>query len=109
EISSRSGVAPNEPVQKQSISPIPETVITPDSTPINSSDTKQEISSFDTKQETSSRSDVAQNEPVQKQSISPISETVKTPDSPQIESSDAKQEISSFSDVSPSEPVQKQS
>ncbi|WP_204105553.1 MULTISPECIES: hypothetical protein, partial [Spirulina sp. CCY15215] len=38
EISSSSGIAPNEPVQKQSISPIPETVITPDSTQINSSD-----------------------------------------------------------------------
>ncbi|WP_204105971.1 MULTISPECIES: hypothetical protein, partial [Spirulina sp. CCY15215] len=41
EISSRSGIAPNEPVQKQSISPIPETVITPDSPQINSSDAKQ--------------------------------------------------------------------
>ncbi|WP_204105283.1 MULTISPECIES: hypothetical protein, partial [Spirulina sp. CCY15215] len=45
EISSRSDVAPNEPVQKQFISPISETVTTPDSTPINSSDTKQETPS----------------------------------------------------------------
>ncbi|WP_204106524.1 MULTISPECIES: hypothetical protein, partial [Spirulina sp. CCY15215] len=72
EISSFSDVSPSEPVQKQSISPISETVITPDSTQINSSDAKQEISS---------RSGVAPNEPVQKQSISPIPETVITPDS----------------------------